>query len=103
MIASWLTSRRSDIRSLIQEYVEIPTASPLEENAGPFLQTLMSSIGYELTRTGDWQAARNHPDWSPHPAGQVPNASWVASPAGSADDRPEIFVNAHVDVVPPAP
>lgn len=100
-LPSWLAGRRREVRALIHSYVAIQTQSPHERAAGPFLHELMCSIGYELVPAGDWECARRHPDWSPHLAGQADNVTWIARTATEPDDtRPEIVVNAHVDVVP---
>jgi acetylornithine deacetylase len=102
-LREWLISQRSRLRERIEAYVAIETRSPHERSAEPFLRGLMSSIGYELVAAGDWERARRHPDWSPHPAGQDPNACWIARSPADGDERPEVIVNAHVDVVPSAP
>jgi acetylornithine deacetylase len=101
LIIEWLAGRRRELRDLISNYVAIDTRSPNEHAAEPFLRNLMRSIGYELVSAGDWERARQHPDWSPHPAAQAENVAWVGRPRSEPDNaRPAIVFNAHVDVVP---
>jgi acetylornithine deacetylase len=103
LIADWLAQQRRELRDLISSYVAIYTPSPNEYAAEHFLHSLMESIGYRLVPAGNWERARRHSDWSPHPEAQVDNAAWIGCPTSEPDVvRPEIVVNAHVDVVPAA-
>ena len=101
-LEAWLKRNRPGILDALAAYLSIPTPSPQEDLAFPFLEDYLGGVGFDVRREEFHPDIRSHPSFAPNPASrpEPPRANIrAARPPREGVSRAVTF-NCHVDVVP---
>ena len=102
---SWFVGNQRRIAGALADYIALPTVTPDEACALPFLQTYIADVGGTSTFLPTHPDLAGHWSRSPHSSSQMtPDRGSLRARLGSANhDAPTTLFNAHVDVVPASP
>jgi acetylornithine deacetylase len=97
----WFAARRGRLTELLLELVAIPTVSPDEEAAYPWLADRLGELGASVTTEQPPSLIGEHPSFTVTGL-EAPLRPNLRAELGGPAGRPALLLNAHVDVVPAA-
>lgn len=102
----WFAGHERRIAQTLADYIALPTVTPNEACAIPFLETYIGSVGGTSIFLPTHPDMKGHWSRSPHSSSQMtPDRGSLRARLGAAADpeAPTTMFNCHVDVVPATP